>query len=135
MSSAEFSLPLNVTNFTPGSELSGSVTWKLDNKPDVLEVVLAWRISGMGLEELTNVSKFDLKTLSQQGQASFNIAIPELVPASLKGPLFNLQWLLIFNAEPGFIEELPIVISPTSEIYTITEVPKVTLKDRIVIRS
>ena len=111
----EISLELRggTTAFTPGQEVAGSVRWRLDPRPESIEVRLFWRTQGKGTEDSEIVEVERLGVSSESGEQEFRLRLPD-GPYSFSGKLISLLWAIEAVALPSqqaFHQE--ITMSPT----------------------
>ena len=122
MNKVEFDWPFKVTHFRPGSTVAVTVRWELEQRPVDLKIKLLWRITGQGNPEFGVLVEQGPSLLEQNGKYDFSFQLPELLPYSLIGELFNLEWVLEFvSHKPDFVSEQILVISNNEEIVQLKE--------------
>ena len=108
------------TEFLPGEELTGYVTWMLDKLPGKVELRLFWRTEGKGTKDVNIVDKIIFDNARQQERRDFRFQLPN-GPYSFSGRLISLIWALelVLGAAWG-TERLEIIISPTKSEITLS---------------
>jgi len=107
----------HVTSFTPGSTVSGVLSWELQRGPEALELRLFWYTEGKGTQDVEVVATHRIEGPASTGSESFSLVLPDS-PYSFSGKLITLAWALELVALPeGSSQRLDIVMSPSgSEI-------------------
>lgn len=103
----------NRTEFFPGEEVKGRVSWELDKPPQSVELRLFWYTRGKGDQDVSVVQTVDFSNPSQYEQRDFSITLPD-APYSFSGKIISLIWALELVAQPsGTTERLEILLTPT----------------------
>ncbi len=105
------------TDFLPGEELAGEVSWQCDSGPGSVELRLFWRTEGKGTRDVEVAETMSFNVPGRQDRRDFRFQLPDS-PYSFSGKLISVVWALELVLLPsGETERLEIVISPTrSEI-------------------
>jgi hypothetical protein len=99
--------------FRPGENVSGRVSWELDEPCESVEVRLFWHTSGKGTEDVEIVDSLIFDEGGAHGDRAFSLALP-LGPYSFSGTLITLTWALELIALPaGDVERVEFVVAPT----------------------
>src|SRR5882762_9547709 len=117
MTELEITTRLDKTNFLPGEELAGEITWQTDSTPGRVELRLFWHTQGKGTRDVEVVETMSFDNAGRQDRRSFQFQLPDS-PYSFSGKLISVVWALeLVLGSTGETERLEIVISPTrSEI-------------------
>lgn len=102
------------TAFAPGEEVSGTVSWALEDPPaERVEVRLAWFTRGKGDRDTGVAAWIELPGPLPSDRRDFRLTLPE-GPYSFSGKLISLIWAVEVVADPGErAERVEIVVSPT----------------------
>jgi hypothetical protein len=99
--------------FRPGEEISGTVSWSLEEAPQRLEVRLFWHTEGKGDADVEIACMETFPDPGREGSRSYRMRIPD-APWSFSGKLISLKWAVEAVAEPaGVAGHAPFVLSPT----------------------
>lgn len=101
------------TDFLPGAELAGEVSWRTDSEPGPVELRLFWHTEGKGTRDVDVVKSMTFSVPARQDRRDFSFQLPDS-PYSFSGKLISVVWaleLVLFST--GETERLEIVISPT----------------------
>jgi hypothetical protein len=113
MSYVEIKTRDDKTDFLPGEELAGEVSWQLDSAPQEVELRLFWRTEGKGTRDVEVVETIGFNATGRQDRRSFSFQLPDS-PYSFSGKLVSIVWALELVISPtGETERLEIMISPT----------------------
>lgn len=100
------------TTFRPGQEVTGVVSWDLDDSPTAVELHLQWSTRGKGTVDTQIVQTLRFDSPPAKDTRPFTLPLP-LTPYSFSGRLLSLVWSLKLVAMPhGETAELPLVVSP-----------------------
>ncbi len=110
------------TQFRPGEEIIGTVSWLLDESPEAIELRLFWYTQGKGTQDISLIESIRFDHPAQQERRPFRIRLPE-APYSFSGKLISLVWALELVELPSKdVERLDITLSPTgAEIVLLKE--------------
>ena len=99
MSELRIELADNRTEFEPGDEASGRVSWRLDKPAKMLELRLFWLTRGKGTEDggIVDCIKFE-QPLPEESR-TFRFQLPQ-APYSFSGRLISLVWALELVSHP-----------------------------------
>jgi hypothetical protein len=101
------------TDFLPGEELAGEVSWLSDSPPDEVELRLFWHTEGKGTRDVEVIESIAFNVPGRQDRRPFRFQLPES-PYSCSGKLVSVVWALeLVMASTGETERLEISISPT----------------------
>lgn len=121
MSSLEIQLENGSSTFRPGEEISGKVTWVLDNPAFALELSLFWRTEGKGTQDIGIAETVRFENPGTFGTQEFSIAAPA-GPYSFSGKLISILWALELACEKGKESvRRDVVISPMGSEILCTE--------------
>ena len=81
------------TNFAPGEEVSGTVSWSTEQTGEKLELRLFWFTRGKGTEDAGIVEKIQFDRPSPHETRPFRFHLPA-GPYSFSGRLISLVWAL-----------------------------------------
>lgn len=113
MTELEIKTRLDKTNFLPGEELAGEVSWLTDSAPGRVELRLFWHTEGKGTRDIEVVETIGFDNAGRQDRRPFQLQLPNS-PYSFSGKLISVVWALeLVLASTGETERLEIVISPT----------------------
>lgn len=110
------------TDYRPGEEVAGSLSWSLDfadDPPQSAHVRLSWFTRGRGDRESEVVATERLATGARSGRSDFRLRLPA-GPYSVRGKLVSIAWEV--EAELGAgerTERIGIVVSPTGREITL----------------
>jgi hypothetical protein len=111
-------------SFIPGEEVSGAVSWSIDRNPKSAEVRLFWYTEGKGTQDVVVVAQQSFMALKQNDERPFQFTLPA-APYTFSGKLISLVWALELVMEPGDLSErLPIIVSPTGQEISLSEIGK-----------
>ena len=107
-------IQLEKTDFTPGSAITGKITWATGPTNNSLELRLFWFTEGRGTQDIEIVDEQVYDTSSRhQGDEEFTLQLPE-TPLSFSGQLISLQWAIEAVAiQSGASERADITVSLT----------------------
>lgn len=98
-------------NYKPGEQISGRVTWQIDEAPQSAELRLFWYTSGKGTQDVENIDSVTFQTPQMNDDRTFSLTLPRQ-PYSFSGKLISLVWALELIVEPGSnVERQDIVMS------------------------
>jgi hypothetical protein len=100
MTELNIELKENRAEFEPGAEISGSVSWSLEQPAQALELRLFWFTRGKGTEDAGVVSSQRLEQPLPHETRSFRFQLPT-APYSFSGNLISLVWALELIAYPS----------------------------------
>jgi hypothetical protein len=113
MSELEIRIRDDKTDFLPGEELEGEVSWRTDSPPGSVELRLFWRTEGKGTRDVGVAESISFNVPGRQDRRDFRFQPPES-PYSFSGKLISVVWALeLVLASTDEVERLDIVISPT----------------------
>jgi len=112
MSDLEIRTREDKTNYNPGEEVVGEVSWQTDTVPRDAELRLFWHTAGKGTRDVEVVESISFESPLRQDRRAFRFTLPES-PYSFSGKLVSLIWALELVLASGETERLEIVISPT----------------------
>ncbi len=113
MTELEIKTRLDKTNFIPGEELGGEVSWQTDSAPGKVELRLFWHTEGKGGRDVQTVATVSFDNAGKQDRRPFQFQLPAS-PYSFSGKLISLVWALeLVLGSTGEIERLEVVVSPT----------------------
>ena len=81
------------TQFLPGEEIKGRITWRLNPKDHALELRLFWFTQGKGTSDVGIVGKIPFENPLREGGSDFRFVLPD-APHSFSGRLISLVWAL-----------------------------------------
>jgi hypothetical protein len=115
MSELEIRTRDNKTDFLPGEELAGEVSWQTDSAPGPVELRLFWHTEGKGTRDVEVIESISFNVPAPQDRRDFRFQLPDS-PYSFSGKLISVVWALeLVLPSTGETERLEIVISPTRE--------------------
>jgi len=125
MSDLEIKTRDDKTDFLPGEEIAGEVSWQGDAAPRSAELRLFWHTQGKGTRDVEVIETISFASPARQDRRDFRFALPES-PYSFSGKLISLVWALELVLSTDETERLEIVISPsrTEIALDYSEVPK-----------
>ena len=98
--------------FKPGETIRGSVSWRLPEKIQALELRLFWFTAGKGTRDVEVVASRRIASPALDGSRTFAFAVPR-GPYSFSGRLITLSWALEAVALPdGETARFDLVIGP-----------------------
>ena len=101
------------SEFAPGEELAGIVSWQFDKAPRAVELRLFWYTQGKGDDDAAVADTLRFEPPAAQDVQEFRFALPE-GPYSFSGKLISLRWALELVAEPSNdTARLDFTLSPT----------------------
>ncbi len=100
MDSLQIILARTSTEFEPGNELVGQLTWHLSKAPDRVELRLIWTTFGVGIAESKVIEAVTFERLLTFDSRPFRFKLPPF-PYSYKGKLMSLSWVLEATAFPS----------------------------------
>jgi hypothetical protein len=101
------------TDFLPGTELAGEVSWQTESEPGPVELRLFWHTEGKGTRDVEVVKSISFNVAARQDRRDFSFQLPDS-PYSFSGKLISVVWALeLVLLSTGETERLEIVISPT----------------------
>ena len=102
--------------YLPGEEIRGRVSWRVDERPEWVELRLSWVTSGEGAPDDAVVATDSFEAPSDEDERSFSFRAP-VGPHSFQGRLISLTWVLelFCYGYDDVCERIEIVISPTGE--------------------
>ena len=101
------------TDFLPGEELAGEVSWQTDSAPGPVELRLFWHTEGKGTRDVEVIESISFNVPGRQDRRDFRFQLPES-PYSFSGKLISVVWALeLVLPSTGDTERIDIVISPT----------------------
>ena len=112
MSDLEIRTRDDKTNYVPGEELAGEVSWRTDAAPREAELRLFWHTAGKGTQDVEVIETISFDSPARSDRRPFRFTLPES-PYSFSGKLVSLIWALELVLASGETERLDIVISPT----------------------
>jgi hypothetical protein len=86
--------------FEPGEEISGSISWGMDQAARALELRLFWFTRGKGTEDAGIVETARFEQSLPKATRTFRFRLPE-APYSFSGKLISLVWALELIAYPS----------------------------------
>jgi hypothetical protein len=102
----------NRTTFSPGEIITGTASWRLDTRPEGVELNLVWSTRGKGTPDVGVVHTVPFADPQATDTRPFTITLPA-APYSFSGQLISLLWTLELNVNPGDqCEPLEIIIAP-----------------------
>lgn len=108
-------LPDNRTTFSPGETIAGTASWRLDTRPEGVELNLVWSTRGKGTQDVEIVQTVPFADPQATDTRPFTITLPA-APYSFSGQLISLLWTLELNVDPGDqCEPLEIIIAPAGQ--------------------
>lgn len=111
------------SEFRPGEQVNGSVSWSLPGPPESVELRLFWYTSGKGDQDVEIVEVRRFHPVQESSQSHFSFDLPE-GPYTFSGRLISLIWALelVCDGDPvSDAERLEIIVSPSGKevlIYT-----------------
>jgi hypothetical protein len=113
MSELEIKTHEDRTDFLPGEELAGEVSWQTDSAPGPVELRLFWHTEGKGTRDVEVIECISFNVPGRQDRRDFRFQLPDS-PYSFSGKLISVVWALeLVLPSTGETERLDIVISPT----------------------
>lgn len=113
MSDLEIRTRDDKTEFLPGEELAGEVSWRTDSLAGSVELRLFWCTEGKGTRDVEVVESISFSVPGRQDRRDFRFQAPDS-PYSFSGKLISVVWALeLVLPSTGEVERLDIVISPT----------------------
>jgi hypothetical protein len=113
MSELEITTRDDKTDFLPGEELTGHVSWQADSELSQVELRLFWHTQGKDNQDIEVVETVSFNAPGRRDRRDFRFQLP-YSPYSFSGKLFSLEWALeLVFPSTGETERLGIVISPT----------------------
>jgi len=107
------------TDFLPGEELAGEVSWLSDSRPGEVELRLFWHTEGKGTRDVEVIESIAFNGPGPQDRRPFRFRLPES-PYSCSGKLVSVVWALeLVMSSTGETERLEISISPTRTEITL----------------
>ncbi len=107
------------TEFLPGEELAGEVSWQSDSAPGPVELRLFWHTEGKGTRDVEEIETISFNVPGRQDRRDFRFQLPDS-PYSFSGKLVSVVWSLeLVLLGSGETERLGIVISPTRSEITL----------------
>ncbi len=107
--------------YRPGENVSGRVTWQVEETPQSAELRLFWYTSGKGTQDVENVDLATFHNPQRNDDRLFSFALPRQ-PFSFSGKLISLVWALELIVEPGSnVEREDIVVSASGEEVVLRE--------------
>jgi hypothetical protein len=101
------------TALTPGTPLSGHVSWRVDRQPKSAELRLFWYTSGKGTDDVGVAETVTFAAPRPDDRRDFALVAPRR-PFSFSGTLISLAWALELVVEPGgHVERRDLVLSST----------------------
>lgn len=100
MSEMKVALQDGQTSFAPGETILGSVSWRLDEAPEALEIRLFWYTSGKGERDVQIVDTVEVEPVVASGRHEFTFSTPT-APLSFSGTLISLVWAIELVALPS----------------------------------
>ena len=88
------------TNFAPGSQFEGKITWELDEEPESIELRLVWSTAGKGDRDLDVADVVTFDNPGRRGSQSVELSLPR-TPYSFSGKLISLIWAVELIAFPS----------------------------------
>ncbi|MCX7047252.1 MAG: hypothetical protein NTX50_17405 [Candidatus Sumerlaeota bacterium] len=93
MSNLDIQITGGKTQFLPGEEIKGRISWRLDPKDKAIELRLFWFTKGKGTGDVGIVEKIPFENPLPEGASDFRFVLPES-PHSFSGKLISLIWAL-----------------------------------------
>ena len=119
MTELEIKTRLDKTNFLPGEELAGEVSWQTESSPGRVELRLFWHTQGKGMRDVEVVDTKIFDNTGPHDRRAFQFQLPDS-PYSFSGKLISVVWALeLVLGSTGETERLEIVISPTRSEITL----------------
>jgi hypothetical protein len=112
MSDLEIRTRDDKTDFLPGEEMAGEVSWHADAAPRSAELRLFWHTQGKGTRDVEVIETISFESPARQDRRDFRFTLPES-PYSFSGKLVSLIWALELVLSTDETERLEIVISPS----------------------
>jgi len=110
------------TVFAPGAEIRGTITWRCDANPQLLELSLFWYTAGKGTRDVGLIETKRFDEPGAHGSKDFAFTLPA-GPYSFSGKLISLLWALELTSSPGAeIVRREITVSPTGQEILLGEV-------------
>ena len=101
------------TEYPPGQEMSGTLRWNFDERPDKVELRLFWYTRGKGDEDTGLAENLPFESPTPSETRMFRFVLPN-GPYSFSGRLISLIWAVEAVAEPGdHVARVEITVSPT----------------------
>jgi hypothetical protein len=101
--------------FVPGEEITGQVSWRLEQPAERMELRLYWHTRGKGTTDTQTVQTLPFDKPMLQEQRMFKLTAPQ-GPYSFSGVLISLVWVLELVAYPsGAKAQSEIVLSPNGQ--------------------
>lgn len=111
--------------FRPGEACEGTVSWRLDEMPESVELRLFWYSEAKDEMDVEVVASQSFAP-EVQGEHSFRFEIPP-GPLSFTGMLIQLSWALELIVEPGeHTERLAVLVSTTGREIRLLAEPTLT---------
>jgi hypothetical protein len=88
------------TQFQPGEEFSGEISWDIENLPAKIELRLFWFTRGKGTEDLEIVDTIPFDAPQSFERRPFRLTLPP-GPYSFSGKLISLIWAIEVVALPS----------------------------------
>ncbi len=99
--------------FLPGETVEGTVSWRLGQPAQTVELRLFWYTQGKGDQDVGVVSTVPFGNPEIQDRRPFRVTLPD-GPFSFSGKLISLSWALELVVEPGSrAARTEITVSPT----------------------
>jgi len=100
--------------------VEGTVSWRLDQPAETVELRLFWYTQGKGDQDVGVVAAVPFASPGLADRRPFRVRIPE-GPYSFSGKLISLLWALEAVVEPGArAYRIEITVSPTRREILIT---------------
>ena len=100
------------SQYLPGEAVAGTVSWRLDEPAEAVEVRLFWYTRGKGTTDVQVVKAQHFPSAGTSGRRSFRFVLPE-EPYSFSGKLVSLIWALEAVVQPGDrSQRLELVVGP-----------------------
>ena len=103
------------TSFRSGERVEGTLSWRLDEPAEAIELRLFWHTSGKGDRDVTVVDRLRLaRPAASESRRPFRFQLPS-GPWSFSGSLITLAWALEAVVIPSNESVLlDVVVSPTA---------------------
>jgi hypothetical protein len=98
------------TGYEPGERLRGTVSWRAERVPELVELHLLWYTEGKGDQDVEVVATVPFAPAAQ-GSAPFELTVP-MGPWSVSGKLVSILWALELVVEPGGVTREILAVGP-----------------------
>jgi len=111
------------SEFRPGEEVAGRVSWSGIDKIRSASVSLYWTTTGRGHSDTEVVEHCNIENPGSDDNRDFRFRLPD-GPVSFAGKLITLEWGVELVVEPGQSTWVPITLGPGGKQITLPEIPK-----------